>query len=100
MECNVPHVNQPAYKKKVSCADAIFGTQEVIAKYLKGGSRVYMCLYYAIGLGKTMFMYQPCVVGGKKYSYLCYGMSKGTSSDRRYRNDIDTKLQLRQTSLT
>jgi len=45
MECNVPHVNQPAYKKKVSCADAIFGTQEVIAKYLKGGSRVYMCLY-------------------------------------------------------
>ena len=45
MECNVPHGNQSAYKKKVSCADAIFANQEVIARYLKGGSRVYMCLY-------------------------------------------------------
>ena len=45
MECNVPHVNQSAYMKKLSCADAIFATQEVIARYLKGGSRVYMCLY-------------------------------------------------------
>ena len=42
MECNVPHVNQSAYKKKVSCADAIFATQEVIARYLKGGSRIYI----------------------------------------------------------
>ena len=30
---------------QVSYADSIFATQEVIAKYLKGGSRVYMCLY-------------------------------------------------------
>jgi len=28
-----------------TCADAIFATQEVITRYLKGGSRVYMCLY-------------------------------------------------------
>ena len=45
MEANVPHVNQSAYRKKVSCADAIFATQEVIARYLNGGSTVYMCLY-------------------------------------------------------
>lgn len=45
VEANAPHVNQSAYKKKVSCADAIFATQDVIARYLKGGSRVYTFLY-------------------------------------------------------
>ena len=45
MEADLPHINQSAYRKAVSCADAIFATQEVVAKYLRGGSRVYMCLY-------------------------------------------------------
>ena len=45
MEAGLPHVNQSAYRKAVSCSDAIFATQEVVAKYLRGGSRVYMCLY-------------------------------------------------------
>ena len=36
MEANIPHVNQSAYRKKVSCEDAIFATHEVIARYLKG----------------------------------------------------------------
>ena len=45
MGAGLPHVNQSAYRRAVSCADAIFATQEVIAKYLRGGSRVYMCLY-------------------------------------------------------
>ena len=45
MEAGLPHVNQSAYRKAVSCADAIFATQEIIARYLRGGSRVYMCLY-------------------------------------------------------
>ena len=44
-EADLPHVNQTAYRKSVSCADAIFATQEVIARYLRRGSRVYMCLY-------------------------------------------------------
>ena len=44
-EANIPHTNQSAYSKRVSCSDATFATQEVIARYLKGGSRVYMCLY-------------------------------------------------------
>ena len=45
VEAGLPHVNQSAYRKAVSCADAIFATQEIIARYLRGGSRVYMCLY-------------------------------------------------------
>ena len=45
MEAGLPHVNQSAYRKAVSCADAIFATQDIVAKYLRGGSRVYMCLY-------------------------------------------------------
>ena len=44
-EAGVPHINQTAYRKKVSCADAIFVTQEVIAKFLDGGDEVFMCLY-------------------------------------------------------
>ena len=45
LEANLSHVNQTAYRRSVSCADAIFTTQEVIAKYLNSGSKVYMCLY-------------------------------------------------------
>ena len=41
----LPHVNQSAYRRAVSCADAIFATQEMIARYLGGGSCVYMSLY-------------------------------------------------------
>ena len=45
MEAGLPHVNQSAYRKVVSCADAIFATQEIVARYLRGGSHVYICLY-------------------------------------------------------
>ena len=44
-EADIPHVNQTAYIKRVSCADAVFATQEVIARYLNSGDRVFMCLY-------------------------------------------------------
>ena len=44
-EASIPHTNQSPYSKGVSCSDATFATQEVIARYLKGGSRVFMCLY-------------------------------------------------------
>ena len=44
-DVGVPHINQTAYRKKVSCADAVFATQEVIAKYLNDGDEVFMCLY-------------------------------------------------------
>ena len=45
LEAGIPHRNQTAYQKAISCADAIFSTQVVIAKYMRGGSRVFMCLY-------------------------------------------------------
>ena len=38
-------MNQTAYRKKVSCADAIFAMQEVIARYVNNGNEVFMCLY-------------------------------------------------------
>ena len=34
MEAGVPHVNQSAYRRTVLCSDAVFATQEVVAKYL------------------------------------------------------------------
>ena len=45
LELDLPHINQTAYRKSVSCADAIYATQEVIARYMRGGSQVFMCLY-------------------------------------------------------
>ena len=45
LEADLPHVNQAAYRRSVSCADAIFTTQEVMANYLNNGSKVYICLY-------------------------------------------------------
>ena len=45
MEAGLPHRNQSAYRKSVSCADAIFATQEVLNRYLMDGGKVYMCLY-------------------------------------------------------
>ena len=48
MEAGPPHSNQSAYRKRVSCADAIFATQEVISRYLKEGSRMHICLYDSV----------------------------------------------------
>ena len=45
LEAGLPHVNQSAYRRTVSYADVIFATQETVARYLRGGSHVYMCLY-------------------------------------------------------
>ena len=44
-EADLPHINQTAYRKSVSCADAIFATQEVIARYLRGGAVESTCAY-------------------------------------------------------
>ena len=46
MDAGVPHPNQSAYRKSVSCADAIFATQEVLNRYLLEGGKVYMCLIW------------------------------------------------------
>ena len=40
-----PHLNQSAFRRHVGCADAIFASQELIARYISDGSTVYMCLF-------------------------------------------------------
>ena len=45
LESGIPHINQSAYHKRVGCADAIFVTQEAIARYVRDGSTVHMCFY-------------------------------------------------------
>ena len=52
LEAGLAHPNQSAYRNSVSCADAIFPSQEVIKIYIQGRSRVYICLY---GLQKALF---------------------------------------------
>ena len=42
---NIPHPNQTAYRKGVSCAEAIFSTMEVISTYSRCSEKVYMCFY-------------------------------------------------------
>ena len=44
-EAGVPHLNQTAYRRHVGCAEALFVTQEAIARYVEEGSPVYLCLY-------------------------------------------------------
>ena len=45
MEASIPHPNQSAYRKRMSCADFIFAAQEVVGRYLRSGSQVFVCLY-------------------------------------------------------
>ena len=42
LEAGVPNLNQTAYRRRVGCTDA---TQETIAKHVREGSTVHMCLY-------------------------------------------------------
>ena len=39
-DAGIPYINQTAYRKKSSCADAIFATQEVIARYVGSAIRM------------------------------------------------------------
>ena len=45
LERNIPHPNQTAYRKGVSCAEVIFSTMEVISIYSRCSEKVYMCFY-------------------------------------------------------
>ena len=44
-ERNIPHLNQTAYRKGVSCTEAIFSTMEVIPTYSQCFKKVYKCSY-------------------------------------------------------
>ena len=45
LEKKIPHLNQTAYCKGVSCAEAIFSIMEVISTYSQCSEKVYMCFY-------------------------------------------------------
>ena len=65
LEAGLPHINQSAYTKSVSCDDAIFATQEVIAKYMHDGSSVFMCLY---DIQKAFDSVEYCVLLERMFS--------------------------------
>ena len=44
-EAGFPHLNQSTFRKHTGCGDAIFATQELIARYISEGSTVHMCLF-------------------------------------------------------
>ena len=44
-EAGFPHSSQTAYQRSVSCADAIFSTQEALLKFVREGDDAYLCLY-------------------------------------------------------
>ena len=51
LEASIPHTNQSAYRKRVSCGNAIFATQEGFGRYLWGVSQVFM---YLLDLQKAL----------------------------------------------
>ena len=44
-EIGFPDINQTAYQKGISCADAIFSTQEVLLNYIRQGESPFLCFY-------------------------------------------------------
>ena len=44
-EIGFPDMNQTAYPKFISCADAIFSSQEVLLNYIRQGEKPFLCLY-------------------------------------------------------
>ena len=45
LEKGIPHLNQTGYRRKVSCAEAIFATMEAVSQFAQQGERMYMCFY-------------------------------------------------------
>ena len=45
MEEGFPHPNQSAFHRHTGCNDAIFASQDLIARYISEGSTVNMCLF-------------------------------------------------------
>ena len=62
LEAGLPHINQSAYMSNVSCTD---DTQEVVARYVREGSDVYMCLY---DLQKAFDSVEYCVLLERLFS--------------------------------
>ena len=44
-EIEFPDINQTAYQIDISCADAVFSTQEVLLNYISQGENPFLCFY-------------------------------------------------------
>ena len=44
-DLNIPHCLQTAYRKGLSCSDAVFATQEALLIHLRDGGYPYLCLF-------------------------------------------------------
>ena len=44
-ERGILHLNQTAYRKKVSCTEAIFSTLETVSQYSQRNEKMYICFY-------------------------------------------------------
>ncbi len=44
-DLNIPHCLQTAYRKGLSCSDAVFATQEALLTHLREGRHPYICLF-------------------------------------------------------
>ena len=45
LEKGIPHLNQTGYRRKVSCAEAIFVTVETVSQFAQQGERMHMCFH-------------------------------------------------------
>ena len=45
LEKGIPHLNQTGYRRKVSCAEAIFSTMEAVSQFAQQGEKMYMCFF-------------------------------------------------------
>ena len=61
-EAGFPHLNKSAFRKHTGCTDAIFATQELIARYISEGSTVHMCLL-TFRKPSTVLNSQCCLTG-------------------------------------
>ena len=79
-EADLPHVNQTAYRRSVSCADAIFTSQEVVAKYLNRCTSVFMTyrrpLIHAVEYAVLMDKLFEVRVNGKMWHLLRWILHK------------------------
>ena len=55
MEADLQHPNLSDYRKRLSCADGIFATQEVICRCFKEGRRMYVCAFIIFRRCSTEF---------------------------------------------
>ena len=44
-DSGLPQITQTAYRKRVSCQDSIFASQEAIEEFSSDGDTVYTCFY-------------------------------------------------------